>query len=363
MNSQKKRLAKKSIVKETHGTIKNAGDIDGLREREAKYRGLTENLPVMFYAAAPRPPYTTIYFSQAFEQLGYSVEEWRENSDLWVHILHTEDRDRVLKKTEAAMQAGEQTDDEYRVIAKNGDVRWVRDRGSLVRDEHGNVVCWQGIILDITTLKNTERELRALFEAMTDVILVLDAGGRYLKIAPTNPALLYRPSEELIGKTLNETFPAGQAETFIGFIHVALETKQPQKLEYMLPIDGREVWFAATISPMTAETVIWVARDITEQREAEAKLQAGINLLNGLIEGTPDLVFVKDLAGRYLMINRDGAGFFGKIVEDFTGFTDDEIFSAEIARQFTEADRQVMKAGETNVFEGVARGTDGSFYN
>src|SRR3989454_6190345 len=54
--------------------------------------------------------------------------------------------------------------------------------------------------------RDADAELEALFAAIDDVILVLDAEGRYVKIAPTNPSLLYRPAAELLGKTLREVF-------------------------------------------------------------------------------------------------------------------------------------------------------------
>ena len=60
-------------------------------------------------------------------------------------------------------------------------------------------------------LSDSEAELRALLLAMSDVILVVDREGRYLQIAPTSPNLLYRPADELIGKTLAEVFPSEQA--------------------------------------------------------------------------------------------------------------------------------------------------------
>ena len=73
-------------------------------------------------------------------------------------------------------------------------------------------------------LRASEAELRALFEAMTDVILVLDGEGHYLKIAPTNPSLLYKPPAEMLGKTVNEIFPPKQAEEFLGHIRRAQDT-------------------------------------------------------------------------------------------------------------------------------------------
>lgn len=161
MSQEKKRPSKENAAAARALTHQSpAGDIAGLRESEAKFRGFIENLAVMFYAAEPRPPYSPIYISPAFAQFGYPLEEWRENLDLWVRILHPDDRHWVLEKTEAAMRAGGETDYEYRLIAESGDVRWVRDRGSFVRDPAGNAVCWQGVMIDITADKRTEAALK-----------------------------------------------------------------------------------------------------------------------------------------------------------------------------------------------------------
>jgi PAS domain S-box-containing protein len=122
-------------------------------------------------------------------------------------------------------------------------------------------------------LRTSEAELRGLLAAMTDVILVLDAEGRYLSIAPTNPALLYRPSEELVGKTLHEVMPKEQADAFLGHVRRALETRRPVETEYSLRIGGEEVWFSGTVSPMREDSVIYVARDVTERKRAEEEVR------------------------------------------------------------------------------------------
>jgi PAS domain S-box-containing protein len=122
-------------------------------------------------------------------------------------------------------------------------------------------------------VRASDVEMRALLAAMTDVILVLDADGRYVKIAPTNPTLLYRPASEMVGKTLQEVFPPAQAETFTSNIHQALSTQQPVNFEYQLLIGEQEIWFDATVSPMSDHSVIWVGRDISQRKQAQQSLQ------------------------------------------------------------------------------------------
>ncbi|OLP16946.1 hypothetical protein BST81_18335 [Leptolyngbya sp. 'hensonii'] len=126
---------------------------------------------------------------------------------------------------------------------------------------------------DITAYKQSQAELSALFAALDDVILVVDAGGRYLKIAPTDPNLLYKPAPDLIGKRAHEVFPPALADYFVGQVRLALESKQRIQTEYSLQIGDREVWFSASISPLSDSTAIWVARDITQQKQAEVVLR------------------------------------------------------------------------------------------
>lgn len=118
-------------------------------------------------------------------------------------------------------------------------------------------------------LEQSEAEVSALFAAMSDVILVLDSDGQYLKIAPTNPSLLYKPSEEMLGKTIHDIMPAEAADVFVGKIRHALETHQIVHIEYFLPVQGGDVWFAGSVSPINDTTVLWVARDVTERKKAE----------------------------------------------------------------------------------------------
>ncbi len=122
-------------------------------------------------------------------------------------------------------------------------------------------------------LRASEAEFRALFAAMRDVILVLDRDGRYLRIAPNAPELLYRPAEEMLGRRVEEILPADAARPAMTAVRQALERQGPATCEYGLALRGEERWFQAVASPMTQDTVIFVARDVTEQRRAEQALR------------------------------------------------------------------------------------------
>ncbi|MBF2029509.1 MAG: SpoIIE family protein phosphatase [Oscillatoriales cyanobacterium C42_A2020_001] len=121
-------------------------------------------------------------------------------------------------------------------------------------------------------LQASEAELRALFAAMTDIVIVKDFNGRYLKIAPTRLDNLYKLPEELIGRTEYEVFPQDTADRFVGYVQTVLTTQQAMTVEFCLPLRGEDRWFSTNIAPLSANSVVWVARDISDRKHTEEAL-------------------------------------------------------------------------------------------
>jgi PAS domain S-box-containing protein len=95
-------------------------------------------------------------------------------------------------------------------------------------------------------------------------------------------------------------------------------------------------------------------REIEERRarkRAEDTLQENYQLMHAVFEGTSDAIFVKDIHGRYVMINSAGARVFGKTLEEVIGKNDTELFRPESCGGMIEHDRQVLTSGETQVYE------------
>ncbi|HET6594496.1 MAG TPA: GAF domain-containing protein [Anaerolineales bacterium] len=114
--------------------------------------------------------------------------------------------------------------------------------------------------------QKSESELRALFASMNDVIIVYDRDGRYVRIAPTNPSLLIRPPDEMVGRYIKNILPPELHVPFMNAIHEALRSNTIVKIEYPLTIAGNKLWFDANISKLNEDQVFWVARDITDRK-------------------------------------------------------------------------------------------------
>jgi len=163
-------------------------------------------------------------------------------------------------------------------IKKDGTVFTIENSVRVIEIE-GNKY-FQSIIRDITERKEAERkiieseaELRALLVSMKDMILVLDSESRIVKIGPSNLELLFKPPEEIMGKTLRETIPAKQAELFQSYFDIVSRTRKTINVEYSVPIKGKMKWFESSLSPLGSNKVILVARDVTERKFKERKIE------------------------------------------------------------------------------------------
>jgi PAS domain S-box-containing protein len=100
---------------------------EALREAEERYRTLVERIPVVTYIQEHSSPGRVIYISPQNESLlGYSTEEVLSDPEHWMRILHPDDRERVLAEDERTNQTEEPFVMEYREIARDGSVVWVK---------------------------------------------------------------------------------------------------------------------------------------------------------------------------------------------------------------------------------------------
>jgi len=126
---------------------------------ERRYRTLVEELPLITYIDSPdNADQSANYISpQVTDVLGYAVEDWVAIPNFYVDHLHPADRDRVRERQRAARESGEPLELEYRFIAHDGRVVWLRDSYTIVRDDAGKPWYTQGFAVDITAAKETER--------------------------------------------------------------------------------------------------------------------------------------------------------------------------------------------------------------
>jgi PAS domain S-box-containing protein len=152
-----------ALAAEAAIALDNANLVARVREAEARYRTLVECIPAVTYTARLDDQYTATYVSPQLEDLfGYSPAEWLEAGE-WLRCVHPDDRGRVLRELDTEIRAGRPVAVEYRMIAKGGEERWVRDEAVLLGTDGGSRSVL-GVMLDITAEKRAEMSQRLLAE-------------------------------------------------------------------------------------------------------------------------------------------------------------------------------------------------------
>jgi two-component system cell cycle sensor histidine kinase/response regulator CckA len=128
-------------------------------EAQSRYRELVEVLPLVTYIDNVDDQATNVYTSpQAEALLGWSVDEWTTNPDLFEQLLHPDDAERVMAQVVHANATQESFEAEYRLRRASGEYVWVRDHSAIVEDARGDVFA-RGFLLDITKQKQLEEQL------------------------------------------------------------------------------------------------------------------------------------------------------------------------------------------------------------
>ena len=281
---------------------------------EAQYRALVESLPAVTYVEHPRPGGDEIvYVSPQIEQLlGFTPEEWLADADLWVRLLHPDDRDRVLAAEQHSADTGEPFREEFRYLLTSGREVWVRNEAVPVRDDSGRVISWQGVVLDISEqraaderVRKAEERFRMLVEQLPAVTYVWaesapgvgDFATTY--ISPQVESLLGWPPEEWIGDENDlwiETIHGDDRERVLAENARTDASGEPFVLEYRkLVPDGRVIWVHEEAQlvrggPNVPREWQGVMFDITDIKTAEEELQRTVDLLQSTDDERRDLL-------------------------------------------------------------------------
>lgn len=154
---------------------------------------------------------TTLRFSfvsqRTQEVLGYPVEVWLRDPGFRLNVIHPEDRERAADFFRAVASQRGQYELEYRALAADGHVAWLRD---IVRVDHDEAdrVRLRGVTVDVTARKEAEESLRdtyehmtTLIEALPDAVYFKDGGGRWLLANPAGLRLFELEGVPCLGKT------------------------------------------------------------------------------------------------------------------------------------------------------------------
>jgi PAS domain S-box-containing protein len=284
-----------------------------LRETEERFRTIVEHTPAITYQELPwaddhDPRSTVAYVSPQIERiLGYSADEWSARPGFWTEIIHPDDLEHVLEESERSARSGEPYRQDYRMSAADGRVVWFHDESHLVRDDDGEPLIWQGVMVDITERKEAEEQLRQAQTRLEALVEHIPAVV-YTETQDADPHKFYLSPqvEQIFGYTSDEW--RWTRDFWLDHLHPddrprvesldrhARPAQGTFSVDYrFLRADGSYAWVhdQAVFVPTTHGDGFWQGFlfDITERKQAEEQLLETERVFRATVEHLPAVVY------------------------------------------------------------------------
>jgi PAS domain S-box-containing protein len=262
--------------------------------------------------------------------------------NVWEHLIHPEDRERILLAIEEAQRSIVRYDVEYRIIRPDGEVRFLHSRGDIIRDEHGELCRAFGVSQDITERKQAEallhardQEFRAFVENTPDQVIKYDRELRRTYVNPAVAEAYDLPVEALIGKPIGSVIRdvglnvrGDQLARIRQRIEAVFDSGESSVSEITWPLPAGRRFYSIRYFPEFdlngVVTYVWgISRDITELKETQHQILT-------LTENSPDLIARFDRDGRYLYSNSAMEKLLGIPAHELRGRRVGETLSARV---------------------------------
>ena len=325
----KKRLAEleasyadlhKSYEARTRAFNRKCCERDNAAEALRMAEMIVDRSPAILFRRKADERSTLVYVSNNIQQMGYTAEEFLSGRIHFRDIVHPDDKERMrLEIVGYAEKDVEEYTQVYRILTRNGDVRWVEDQTSVERDADGIKTYNQGILVDITERKRAEDNLRKSEEKFRRIVETAGEGfilmDEDLKIVDVNEAycrLLGYTREEILGKTPLDLatedfrqFMLTNRDTILGQEYREFEGSSVAK-------DGRHVPILVHGNTLRDDrgNIIGNMAFITDMTEHKKALALAGEVQKSLLPQKQPVVKGLDIAGKNISCDEIGGDYF-----------------------------------------------------
>ncbi|MFN8413636.1 MAG: GAF domain-containing protein [Anaerolineales bacterium] len=315
-----------------------------LHKAESLYRTLFEQMPAAAYTDSPDSFANFFTGPQILSISSYGAEEWRDDPDLWMKIIHPEDKSRVMEENQRTLTNGETFNIEYRIITREGKEAWIHDIASLIKDENGNPIYWQGLLIDITSQKSAEtyRQLsdaqyQMLMEQASDGFVVTDLYGKIIEVNEQLCLMLKYKREEILSLSLKDIISKEDLALRPLRFHEYSAGKIIVNERAFLQKNGSLLTVELSTKILPNGKSLSIVRDISSRRLYQETLVRSEQRLRALIENSMDAIALYAPDGKIL--------FQSPAATRILGYSLEELIGRNIYEFIAEEDKDLIKSG------------------
>ena len=331
---------------------------EALRQTQADYQTLVDSLPVCLLRkdARGRPAFANRPY---LEFHGVTLDELLQEGE---PDEEDEDRKQFQREDEETLRTGQVFQGIVQQRRADGTMCWVERLKGPQHDADGNIVGIQVLFWivneRIEAQQAHQREsalLQTLLSSVPDSIYFKDSESRFIRISESMARMFGLSSAaDAVGRSDADFFTEQHAtHARRDEAHIMATGKSiVGRIERETWPDRDDTWVSSTKLPLRdAEGIIigtfGLSRDITGVMQVEEELERQRDRLQTLMDHLPDVIFIKDREGRFLMTNPALNELYGcDSSEKLVGKTDFDFIPEEIARHFAEDDQRVMNSGQ-----------------
>jgi two-component system sensor histidine kinase/response regulator len=330
-----------------------------LQQTQADFQALVDSMPLCLLRkdTTGKP----IFANRAY--LEFHQIELEELLNRGEESLYTDEEQQVIQREDLlVLRHGQEYQGVVEFKRQDGSVSWLERRKAPLRDVSGNVIGIQILFWVVTDRIQAEQALRresallqALLQNVPDAIYFKDRESRFVRISAAMARMFgLQDPTEAIGRSDSDFFASEHADQARRDEQQIIETGNPivGRVERETWKDRPDTWVSTTKLPLRDESgqivgTFGLSRDITAVMRAEEALARERDRLETLMDHLPDVIFIKDRRGRFVMANPALVRLYGATSRDqLIGKSDADFVPREIADHFAEDDQRVMQSGE-----------------
>jgi PAS domain S-box-containing protein len=337
-------------------------------ESEERFRTLVEG--VQDYAIFTLDPQgKVVSWNAGAERIkGYKADEIIGQSFSRFYLQKDIDQGKPEEQLRIAAASGRSETEHWRV-RRDGSQFWANVVITAARNSSGGLLGFSEISRDISERKETEAKYRGLLEAAPDAMVVVNQGGEIVLLNVQAEKQFGYSRDELVGQKMKNIIPEGFAEGLVADGTRTSAEALAQQIGTGIDLygrrkDGSDFPIEIMLSPLeNAEGILVTAaiRDISVRKAAEkhlaeivGELSAKHRLLDSVVEGTTDLIYIRDLENRFTFANSACARIFGRSVTEVVGRSMRELLPNASYDAVAQSDQDIVHAGTTCTIEEVA---------